>query len=197
MIDRRLIGCVSVLLLAGCPGDDAGEASTSFGGTTMPMGSSSGMESGPDDSSSSGEGEEEGTSSSTGGPPGETSSSTGGASCSVDMHESNDDDTSATTVDIGSTINGIMCEGDVDWFTFNNTALGNVAIDLTFMVGEGNLDVFLLDDALTEIGSSTGASGLEAIHTELDVGRYYVRVDLGTPQTTPMDINYTLAFTTF
>jgi hypothetical protein len=113
------------------------------------------------------------------------------------MHEPNDDDTTAAAADIGDSINGIMCEGDVDWFTFSNPSLGNVAIDLMFMVGEGNLDVYLLDDTVTEIGSSAGGSGLEAIHTELDAGTYYIRVDLGSPQTTPGDANYTLAITSF
>ena len=200
MIDRRLIGCVSVLLLAGCPDDEGGDTSTSFGGTTMQMMSSSGaMDSGPDDSTTTGEpdDDDDGTSTTTGEPPMETSSSTGGGSCSVDMHESNDDDMSATMVDIGDTINGIMCNGDVDWFTFNNDALGNVAIDLTFMVGEGDLDVYLLDASLAEVANSAGGSGLEAIHIELDVGRYYVRVELGTPQGTTMDANYTLAFSSF
>ncbi len=95
-----------------------------------------------------------------------------------DVFEENDSRLTATPMNSGAAVNGIICRGDDDRFVIDVPAVGCVVRAKTaFRHADGDLDLHLLDPTDAVVDSSTGTANSESIRfTAARVGAHVVRV---------------------
>lgn len=101
------------------------------------------------------------------------------AACVDDRLEQNDEPAAAVDVTTGSLAGLTACADDYDFFAFSLEAGAALQIDVAFTHAEGDIDVFVLDNELRVVASSTGVTDTEQVVYVADVsGTYYARVFL-------------------
>ena len=105
--------------------------------------------------------------------------STGSSVCEPDDFEPNDDFAAAApiTPDVYDALSA--CDSDEDWYSFTLPEGAVLDVDVSFAHAEGDIDIYLLDDILTELGSGLTINDNESVsHTTAYSGTYYLQVVL-------------------
>ena len=99
-----------------------------------------------------------------------------GSCCVNDGSETNDDYAAATYVSGPSTVDGVICPSDNDWFRIHADAGQKLNADL--LIDGGDLDLKLYDtDGMSVLDTSAGMGELEHVEQDITVsGDYYLRV---------------------
>ncbi len=101
-----------------------------------------------------------------------------GGTCQPDRLEPNDTIATATML-AGAQSNLTICAGDVDHLAFAMTAGDQVTGTLTFVAGEGNLDLELLDPSGAVVATARTQNSPETLsHTAAATGNYVLRVTM-------------------
>jgi hypothetical protein len=81
-----------------------------------------------------------------------------------DIYENNDSRLTATPLNSGAALNGIVCKGNVDRFAISASNNCTIHAHSHFLNAEGNLDMVLLDPNDAQVASSTTANNDELIN---------------------------------
>lgn len=96
--------------------------------------------------------------------------------CDDDEREDDDDFASATAVELGEEVDGVICRDDVDVVAFDVDAAGTIEIQLAFDAEAADLDAELLDSEGHRIGF-LGETLTDELGTfEVEAGTYGVRI---------------------
>lgn len=97
------------------------------------------------------------------------------AMCTDDGFEENDTISTASTMAVGGTTNGlVVCSGDPDYYAFTPSSSGTLTLSIAFTHANGDLDMRLYDGASQALlGSSTGTSDSESISMTVTGGHLY------------------------
>ena len=118
--------------------------------------------------------------------------------CVDDGFENNDSDVEAVPSLDGDVYTGMqLCDADEDWFRITLDPGDVLDVTAAFLHAEGDIDIKLFNDTLTEVGSSTSTDDDEAINYSVFAGGdYYVRVYLfnGNDSGVMPGNNYNLTF---
>jgi PKD repeat protein len=103
------------------------------------------------------------------------------AVCLPDASEGANDNNIAARATLITTlptsVDASICASDEDWFSINLANGEAITVDATFTHNLGDLDLFLYDDSLTQVGSSRSVSDNESIaFTAPAAGDYFIRV---------------------
>ena len=105
--------------------------------------------------------------------------STGASVCEPDDFEPNDDFGSAApiTPDVYNSLTA--CGADEDWYLLSLPVGSVLDVDVSFAQAEGDIDIYLLDDNLTELDSGLTINDNESVsHVAAYSGSYFVQVIL-------------------
>lgn len=103
----------------------------------------------------------------------------GGQTCNPDRFEPNDSAGSPAQINVGPQSGLTVCPGDTDFFAISLAAGDSVDVTLSFVAGEGNLDLELLDPSGAVVATSAGTTGTEQISFQATAsGVHIVHVSL-------------------
>jgi hypothetical protein len=102
------------------------------------------------------------------------------APCVDDAFEENDTSAAAAVVPGGLTTGLQACPTDDDWYSVFLAIGDTIAVDALFTHAEGDIDMELLDPALTEVDDSTSTSDDESVgpYVATAAGDHFIRVFL-------------------
>lgn len=99
--------------------------------------------------------------------------------CNPDRFEPNNTRAQAATINGGAQSGLTTCAGDEDWFSLPLAAGDDLTVTITFVHGEGNLDLELYDAGGSVVATSRTTSGTETFtYRATAAGTYSVRVQL-------------------
>ncbi|MBU1431443.1 hypothetical protein KKF91_12950, partial [Myxococcota bacterium] len=85
----------------------------------------------------------------------------------------------ASQIEPGSFPALTMCVDDEDWYTFTTDARGDIVVNLDFSIDHGDLDLYVYDSDLNEIGYDDNVQSGATIDLGVqNAGQYYVQVEL-------------------
>jgi hypothetical protein len=97
----------------------------------------------------------------------------GGMSCQDDANEPDDID-AATPIAEATPINGRICTGDSDWFSFSSNSSCTAQITLTFTHANGDLDLYLYDENEDILDDSESIDDNEVIEEPITAGDQFI-----------------------
>ena len=151
---------------------ETGDPTTTQGGDGD--GDTHGDGDGDDDTSTSGDGDGD----TNGDGDGDTDTNgDGDGDCADDA----DDSDSATPITpMADNMNGLLgslCGSDTsDWYTYTLSTAGFVAAEVRFEADQ-DIDLYILDQQLNVVSSSTGGGTQETVHESSNAGTYFIRID--------------------
>jgi hypothetical protein len=106
--------------------------------------------------------------------------------CAADALEPNDSAVTAEPISAGVVYPDLDSCSDEDWYAFNAVVGDTIAVDMTFLVADGDIDATLYSPALAQIASGTAGGDDEAFSAVAAFsGTYYLKVylygDYGSP----------------
>ena len=115
--------------------------------------------------------------------------------CLDDFYEPNNSFAEAATP-FGGTIYGLqICESDEDYFRFYAEAGNNIQVDIDFIHGDGNLDLYLYSPSQTLLDSSTSTTDGETVSVSGvgSTGYYFARAVAAGTDENSYDLTTTVA----